>query len=212
MVGNSTEVIQLTVVSREKRIEVIRKVKTVVDQKLAYLMEGLQLNVADALFEEMRHLEEQEALRSHFNIMRAIKVDLDRLLEEQNELMNLGWTNIVQRKDRSAVPAAPGYITSEIKPLCDKHLGNYRIIFEEIDARLAWLARCPITHHPLQPEELFLCFWYATEKLQLTEDERRLLLPLFNRFVLDRLGQLLSVANQSLTQQDIPTDSLTTDI
>jgi hypothetical protein len=45
-----------------------------------------------------------------------------------------------------------------------------------------------------------LCFWHATEKLGINYSERLLLLPLFNRFVMDRFGQVLSIANQSLVE------------
>ena len=41
------------------------------------------------------------------------------------------------------------------------------------------------------------------QKTRLTERERELLVVLFNRFVLDRTGQLLSVTNRILIDEGI---------
>ena len=41
------------------------------------------------------------------------------------------------------------------------------------------------------------------QKTRLTERERELLVVLFNRFVLDRTGQLLSVTNRILVDEGI---------
>lgn len=52
-----------------------------------------------------------------------------------------------------------------------------------------------------------LCFLHATEKLELSHTERCLLLPLYNRFVMDRFGQVLALSNQSLAEQDFNPES-----
>jgi hypothetical protein len=53
------------------------------------------------------------------------------------------------------------------------------------------------------PANFYFCFWQATEKFDLTVSERSLLVPLFNRFVMDRFGQILGAVNQSLTALNV---------
>lgn len=60
----------------------MRQVKGGVDNKMNYLFDGLLLNVADALFEEMHGMEESRQLDEHFNITRALKVREDVYQEE----------------------------------------------------------------------------------------------------------------------------------
>ncbi|MEM7363921.1 MAG: DUF1631 family protein [Pseudomonadota bacterium] len=203
MTESPKQVVELAVASKDKRISVIRRVKLAYEQRLTYLMEGLQANVEDALFEEMMDMEEQDALRSHFNIMRAMRLESSQVLSEIKLLINLSWTNIANAKDKSPVPAVSPRLDLTIRRMCDKHNGNYRMVLSEIQSRLSWLSRTPITYHPMLPSVLCMSFWYATEKTRLTEQERELLVVLFNRFVLDRIGQLLSVTNRILIEEGI---------
>jgi hypothetical protein len=52
--------------------------------------------------------------------------------------------------------------------------------------------------HPLYPDYLYLSFWHGTGKLGLNHAERLIIVPLFSRYVTDRLGIILADANDML--------------
>ncbi len=204
---STANVIQLPLVGSHKRLDAVKQVRAQVDSKVTFLMEGLDANVADALFEEMQHLSEQDALACHFNIMRAFRADGRSLAIQFALLMNKSWINLAHRRDQQAIANAPVDLTPLLKRLSDKNLNHYKILLEEIRLRFSWLARRPMAFHPLLPGNFYLCFWHATETLHLNYQERKLLLPLFNRFVMDRFGQVLFVTNQTLMDLDVPAES-----
>ena len=73
----------------------------------------------------------------------------------------------------------------------------------QIQQKFSALCQKEMSFHPLLPSNFYLCFWCATEKLGLSYDERCLLIPLFNRFVMDRFGEVLSAAHQTLIDEGI---------
>ncbi len=178
----------------------MRQVKGGVDNKMNYLFDGLLLNVADALYEEMHGMEESRQLDEHFNITRALKVRGGVYQEEFLTLMNLSWVNLVKSKNYQALPDAPYDVVPILKSYSDRNINHYKVLLEEIRLRFAELVDTDVGFHPLLPGNIYLCFWHATEKLGINYSERLLLLPLFNRFVMDRFGQVLSIANQSLVE------------
>jgi len=200
---NKAKIIPLHRVSNTQNIDVVRMVKWAVDKKLNYLLAGLAVNVADALFEEMTTIEEQRALNNHFNIMRALKLNGGLFREEFGLLVNLSWAALLNGRDRQAVPDADAEVTQLLKAYSDRNLNHYKVLLRELREKFSGLCQKDMSFHPLLPGNFYLCFWFATEKLGLSYDERCLLIPLFNRFVMDRFGQILSVAHQSLIDQGI---------
>lgn len=199
----TAEIIQLPAGGVSRRVETVKLVRAAVDKKLSQLMDGLAFNVAEALFEEMRDLDEQEALACHFNVMRALKTQSFELRTELTAHMDKSWMNTVHRKDRQAVSDASLDITPTLKVYSDKHLKHYKVLLEEVRARFSYLVKRQIAFHPLLPGNYYLCFWHATQVLDLTYQERKLLLPLFHRFVMDRFGQLLFTANHTLVDRGV---------
>ncbi|MCB1647785.1 MAG: hypothetical protein KDI36_20160 [Pseudomonadales bacterium] len=195
------DILRLPARNREHRIVVVKQVKQVVDKKLKYLLDGLSVNVADALFEEMLHLDESDALSRHFNIMRAIRTENHTFREEFLSLMNLSWAYLVNVKDRQPLPDAPAELVPDIKRFNDRNVNHYKVLLEEIRCRFSELVQADLAFHPLLPGNFYLSFWFATARMSLSYEERRLLLPLFHRFVMDRFGQVLSVA--SLVLEDL---------
>lgn len=201
---NTAAIIKLPNVAVNRRLEAVKRVRAAVEKKLHYLMDGLWANCADALFEEMCHMDQQSALDCHFNIMRALKTQSKVLRDQFHVQMNHSWVSLIQRKDEQPVPNAPHDVTATLKVYSDKNLNHYKILLEELRLRFCNLAKRDVAFHPLLPGNFFLSFWHATEALNLTYQERKLLLPLFNRFVMDRFGQILSIANQTLVDLDVP--------
>ncbi len=181
-----------------RRVESVKQVRSAVVRKLHLLMEGLCVNAEDALFEEMRDLDEERALATHFNVMRALRTEWPVLCREFVTQLNRSWVVLAQRKDRQAVADAPADMTPTLKAYSDRNLNHYKILLEEVRVRFSLMVGGSVAFHPLLPGNLYLCFWHATEAVDLTYQERKLMVALFHRFVMDRFGQLAAAANQQL--------------
>ncbi|MFT4821222.1 MAG: Trp operon repressor [Candidatus Azotimanducaceae bacterium] len=184
-------------------LAVVKRIKKVVDLKVSYLLDGLAANVNDALFEEMLSIEERDALVCHFNIMRALKTSEVSLYQEFNANMHMSWVHLVNRRDRQSPPGAVAEMGPLLQIYGDKSLNRYKVLLEEVRLRFCSLVKQELVFHPMLPANFYFCFWQATEKFDLTVSERSLLVPLFNRFVMDRFGQILGAVNQSLTALNV---------
>ena len=71
------KVIDLPMVAKQRTMDIVTEIRVNMDGRLDHLFDGLGENVADALFEEMWGLDEQDALEHHFNVMRALKLQSD---------------------------------------------------------------------------------------------------------------------------------------
>lgn len=205
-IRGTAEIIQLPRRADGKRIEIVKQVRAGVFRKVSTLLENLSVNGPDALFEEMHHLNEEAALECHFNIMRSLKTESKLLRQNFAVQMNKSWSALAHGRDKQAVEDAPHDVTPMLKAYSDRYLNHYKILLEELRRRCSRLVGTELAFHPLLPGNFYLSFWHATEDLDLTYQERKLLLPLFHRFVMDRFGQILSVANQTLIELDIPAD------
>ena len=96
-----SQLVQLPAPDRDRSLRVVRKVKSAVDIKMAYLFDGLTINAADALFEEVYEEREENLLERQFNITRALKTEAVLYQEEFTTLMNLSWVNLVKKQGRA---------------------------------------------------------------------------------------------------------------
>ncbi len=189
--------------SNAESINVFRTVKWAADKEVDYLLEGLAANVADALFEAMNNDEQKRALNSHFNVMRGLKLNSGSFREEFSLLMNVSWAALINARDKQAVPDADDEVTELLKAYSDRNLNHHKALLAQIQQKLSRLCHKEMSFHPLLPSNFYLCFWVATEKLGLTHDERCLLIPLFNRFVMDQFDHVLSAAHQALIDEGV---------
>ncbi len=187
---------QQPIPDRNFNIRAVRRVKGAVDERMTYLFNGLTMNAADALFEEAEH--EQHLLERQFNITRALKTRARVYREEFSILMNRSWANLIKAKDECAVADPGAELSIVLRARAAGNTDHFKVLLEELRQRFSTLVGQDLVYHPLLPVNFQRCFWYATEKLNLSYEERIMLLPLFNRFVMDRFGQVLSIANQSL--------------
>jgi len=196
-------VIELPVADRRATVDLVKQLKAVVDNKMFYLFDGLTVDTADALFEEMRSMEEQESLTRHFNIMRVLKIEAGTYRQEFGNLMNYSWMNIVNGKDQRAVGDAVGPVERDLALYSRKHRNHYKILLEEVRQRFCGITLQDLSFHPMLPANFYLCFWYAIEPLGLKYEERRLIMTLFHRFVMDRYGQILAAVNDRMKTLDV---------
>lgn len=197
------KVIELPASNRQVTSQAVKRIKAVVDNKMFHLLGGLTIDVADALFEEMRGLKEQDALASHFNIMRVLKLEAGTYRQEFGNLFDLSWNNLLKSRDEPAVGDAVGSVAKDLYAYSRKHRNHYKVLLEEVRQRFCGMVSMDLDFHPLLPANFYLCFWYATEPLGLTYEERRLVMSMFHRFVMDRYGQVLAAVNDRMREAGI---------
>lgn len=201
---NTAQVIQLPTVAANRRVESVKKVRAAVEKKLSYLMDGMSANAEEALFEEMHGIDEERALAIHFNVMRALRTNREELRKAFSSQLNRTWLSLIHRRDQQPVEEPPRDMRPMLKAYGDKSLNHYKILLEELRLRFCNLSRQRVTFHPLLPGNFYLCFWHATESMDLTYQERKLAVTLFHRFVMDRYGQLAAIANTRLVELEVP--------
>ncbi len=201
------EIIPLPLKKGGTSISILSLVKKRVDDKTEFLMDGLTTNIADALFDEMRDLDEQEALTHHFNIMRTMKVGEEVYQTEFADLMHLCWLGFLKKMDESHLDELEEDVVPTIKQLSDRVSNHYKVLLLETRLRFQTLLKREIDRHPLCPDLFYRCFWQALKELDLTYGERVCVLTLFNRFVMDRYGQILAQVNRTLIELKVDTSS-----
>ena len=189
--------------NRRNALVIVKAVKSMADEKLSYLFDGLAANVADALFEEMCGMDKNEVLKLHFNVMCALKVGSRIYRKEFDRLMNEAWRVFLRRHTIPSLEMPTGVAGEQIALCRDKVESYHKMLIQDIQDRLSHLLNSKLDDCPLRPGILYLCFWHSIEKLDLNYDERVLLVPLFHRFVMDRFGLVLGVANKTLTEHAI---------
>jgi hypothetical protein len=150
-----------------ERLTIVRELKGIVDGKMAYLFEGLKVNVVDALFEEMYDTGEKKSLRNQFSISRALKVNGRLYQEEFTLLMNVSWANLIKRKDKRGVREPKGEFGQFLKARGVRDAIKYKVLLEELRLRFCEIAGKDLKVHPLLPFNFYVCFWHATDKLAL---------------------------------------------
>lgn len=180
------------------RAAILGLVKKQVDDKTDFLFGGLKENIADALFEEMTSLDEQEALSRHFNIMRAMKVHETVYRDKFDDLINQIWLNFFKKLDASHLNEPSGEVIEQVELLSRRVANHYKVLIAETRFRFQTLLTREIDEHPLMPRFYYIAFWQSLEGLELTYEERSFIMPLFHRFVMDRYGQILAAANRTL--------------
>ncbi|MEX2488081.1 MAG: hypothetical protein WD356_00980 [Pseudomonadales bacterium] len=192
------DVVQFPSVNDHARLRNVKRIKSVMDNKLFYLLDGLTTDVTDALFEEMRGMDEQDAIASHFNIMRVLKVEAGTYRQEFGDFLERSWSNFVSGKDLPSVSEAEGKAGNLLQMYSRKHQNHYKILLEEIRLRFCNMTGQDLNFHPMLPVNFYLSFWHATRSLSLNNDERLLVMSMFHRFVMDRFGQVLAVVNDRM--------------
>ena len=116
-------------------VAILRLVEKRVDEKTSYLLSGLSLNIADALFEEMTHLSKQDALNHHFNILREMKVGEGQYQDKFDELMHQVWELFAKRMDDSSIGYPSGEVAEVIQVYTGKTRNHYKVLLRETALR-----------------------------------------------------------------------------
>lgn len=208
LLQREAKIIDLPQVVRRRTLGIVKDVKLNVEARLNHLLDGLSENVANALFEEMWALDEQDTLRHHFNVMRALKLQSDLYRKEFFRLMDEVWLTTLDQSAEHVLNEPQGIASTLINSYKSKTESHYRVLIRDFRLRFFSLISHEVDGYPLCPEVLYLCFWQSIEKLDLRYDERMMLLPLFQRFVMDRYGQLVAIANDTLIDHAIESEPM----
>jgi hypothetical protein len=152
-------------------------------------------------------LDEKDALRHHFNVMRALRVNGSDFRKEFYRLQVQVWQIFVGQREKPILNPPRGIAETLITTYKRKTESHYKVLIGEIRDRLSMLLWRELDDYPLCPEIYYICFWQSIETLGLSYDERVMLIPLFHRFVMDRYGQVLAVANQTLIEHSVIVES-----
>ena len=206
-------IISLQAKSGGSRADILEMVKNRVEDKTDYLMSGLCLNIQNALFEEMTGISEEEKLARHFNIMRSVKQGELQFRSRFRQLDARLWETLPRGMDESHIPRPSGDVVEIIDKFAQRTANHYKVLIQETSYRLQTICKRVIDRHPLNPDLYYRAFWHAIAGLALSYEERCLVMMLFHRFVMDRYGQILAMANQTLidfkveTTVQLPTSS-----
>ncbi len=193
---------ELPAVEQQRTLAAINAASEAVAEKIAYLFDGLVLNASDALFEEMRQLEEQEALRQHFNVMRFLKVHQDHVQVAFFDVLDGMWAELAARREVQ-LPVPEGLAAEFIDHNGRKVSQVYRVLIQDIRGRLSALLAQDFESFPIDPESFYIAWWQSMADTELTYAERQSMMVLFHRFVMDRYGQVLAAANVSLANMGV---------
>jgi len=169
--------------------------------QLHKLMEGLLINAPDSLFEYMGSAQNQVLMTRHFNVMRGLKQCYRQLIAEFDEQMSRGWKALLLGQSTHSLQSIGGKPTEMMTCLSHRAHDRYAPLLEILESHFAALIGAEEVCHPLCSDYLFLSFWHGTGRLGLNRVERLLILPLFSRFVADRLGTLLADVNDMLVDK-----------
>ncbi|MDH5738242.1 MAG: DUF1631 domain-containing protein, partial [Gammaproteobacteria bacterium] len=114
--------------------------------------------------------------------------------------MNQAWLNVLHKKDEPAVSDATGEAAIEIDRMQRKVRVHYKILLSEVSGRFGTLAGRELKYNPVIPNHIYQSYWHATGALNLTDEDRVLLLLLFNRFVMDKAGKFIGSVNSKLEE------------
>jgi hypothetical protein len=197
------EVIQLPRLDKLSSEAILRVVQNRVTDKADYLLSGLQMNIANALFEEMRGIDQDKALTHHFNIMRAFKLDESTCRANFHALLHSNWETFPQLMDEGHIEMPRGEVADWISALSRRTENHYKVLLNETRSRFQTLLSRKVDRHPLLPDIYYRAFWQSIAFLDLGHRERRFVLPLFHRFFMDRYGQLIGVANRAMIRLEV---------
>ncbi len=191
------DIIYFPAPDRQRSVVVLKAVGETVEAKMDYLFEGLLANASDALFEEMWAAEKQEALARQFNVMRFLRMQVGGYRSSFNGTMESAWTAMANGATFEIPP--PEGPVSELVSVNSRRVSNhYKVLLGEIESRLSELMGRDLSDGPLRPENFYGAFWLTTLETKLSYHERFMLMILFHRFIMDRYGQILAVANNTL--------------
>tara|TARA_B110000196_G_C21049178_1_gene616440 strand:- start:454 stop:912 length:459 start_codon:yes stop_codon:yes gene_type:complete len=129
---------------------VVKAVKSAMDQKMAYLFDGLLQNASTALFAEMWSLDRDGMLARRFNVMRFLKVHCDYYEPHFCQVMAELWDQL-GRSDAQSLSIPEGPVSELIRINSKKLESHYKVLITEIRLRLSYLMGKEVSQFSIRP-------------------------------------------------------------
>jgi hypothetical protein len=184
-------------------LSVIRDLHQVVTAQLVRLMDGFYWNIEDALFELASRSDDDLQQRRCFDLMRELRF-------RRSSLMN----NFARAMDRThelwSKPAEPrtgepsqNSLEGLIMFVAEKsraHFGGVLQLIGERASQATTIEYPQVQDVPISPDHIARAFILSCRSLQLDDASIEIVVHLFSRFVLDRLGNVYGECNRTLQE------------
>jgi hypothetical protein len=169
---------------------------------LLHLMDGLYMNIEDGLFEfAYQHEEDEARQRSSFDLMRELRYRRSNLIQSFAKRMQRGldyWLEDKQEFDTEY----DVHLDETAQRMSEKCTAHFRILLTNISERTAYASNRSVesVKIPVSPYQIAYNFLATCRSLDLDTEAIEVVQNLFERFVLDRLGNVYGDCNQRLEE------------
>ncbi len=168
--------------------------------ELLHLMDGLYLNIEDGLFEfAYRHEDDEDRQRACFDLMRELRYRRSNLIQSFAKRMQRGLDYWLEDKTEfdTEYDVHLDQLAQRMSEKCSNH---FQYLLEQIAERTAAASgRDPLqVRIPISPYQVAYNFLSSCRSLDLDNESIDIVQNLFERFVLDRLGNIYGDCNRRL--------------
>jgi hypothetical protein len=168
--------------------------------ELLHLMDGLYMNIEDGLFEfAYRHEDDEEKQRACFDLMRELRFRRSNLIQAFAKRMQRGLDYWLEDKLEFDTEYDV-HLDETAQRMSEKCTAHFRILLNNIAERTAHAScRSPASVRiPISPYQIAYNFLATCRSLDLDNEAIDIVQNLFERFVLDRLGNIYGDCNSRL--------------
>ena len=170
--------------------------------ELLHLMDGLYMNIEDGLFEfAYRHEDDEDRQRACFDLMRELRYRRSNLIQSFAKRMQRGldyWLGEKLEFD-TEYDVHLDKVAQQMSAKCTAH---FRQLLSNITERTASASGRAVedVKIPISPYQIAYNFLATCRSLDLDNEAIEVVQNLFERFVLDRLGNVYGDCNQRLEE------------
>ncbi len=169
---------------------------------LLHLMDGLYLNIEDGLFEfAYRHEDDEDRQRACFDLMRELRYRRSTLIQSFAKRMQRGldhWLDDKMEFD-TEYDVHLDQVAQRMSEKCSAH---FHFLLSQIADRTAAASDRDVASVkiPISPYQVAYNFLASCRSLDLDNESIDVVQNLFERFVLDRLGNIYGDCNRRLEE------------
>ena len=170
--------------------------------ELLHLMDGLYLNIEDGLFEfAYRHEENEDRQRACFDLMRELRYRRSNLIQSFAKRMQRGLDPWMEDKTEfdTEYDVHLDQLAQSMSEKCSNH---FQYLLSQIAERAATASGRDSrdVKIPISPYQVAYNFLSSCRSLDLDNESIGIVQNLFERFVLDRLGNIYGDCNRRLEE------------
>ena len=170
--------------------------------ELLHLMDGLYMNIEDGLFEfAYQHEDDEDRQRACFDLMRELRFRRSNLIQSFAKRMQRGLDDWME--DRLGFDTEYDvHLDHTAQRMSEKCTAHFRNLLTNIAERTADASNRSVAsvNIPISPYQVAYNFLATCRSLDLDNEAIDIVQNLFERFVLDRLGNIYGDCNHRLEQ------------